>query len=58
MRARSTLRPGQPGTKALVKQHGDRLLCVRYRYDRIRRKRYKTAEIIVDEVPPLCVNIS
>jgi hypothetical protein len=24
---------------------------VRYRYDRVRRKRYKTAEVIVDEAP-------
>jgi hypothetical protein len=51
MRARSTLRPGQPGTKALLRQYGDRLLYVRYRYDRARRRRYKTAEVIVDEVP-------
>ena len=49
MRARAKLQPGQPGTKALVKIYGDRLVCVRYRYDRERQKRYKTVEIIVDE---------
>jgi hypothetical protein len=49
MRARSKLRPGQPGTLKLVKQFGDRLVCVRYRYDALKRRRYTTAEIIVDE---------
>jgi hypothetical protein len=49
MRARAKLPPGQPGTKALVKIYGDQLVCVRYRYDRARRKRYKTVERIVDE---------
>ncbi len=34
-----------------MKQYGDRLLCVRYRYDRVRRKRYKTAKVITDEAP-------
>ena len=49
MEARSTLRPGQKGTKKLVARFGDRLICVRYRYDAQRRKRYKTVELIVDE---------
>jgi hypothetical protein len=49
MRARSKLKPGQPGTRKLVEQCGDRLLCVRYRYDALKRRRYTTAEIIVDE---------
>jgi uncharacterized protein YqiB (DUF1249 family) len=48
-RARSKLKPGQPGTRKLVEQYGDRLLCVRYRYDVLKRRRYTTAEIIVDE---------
>jgi len=49
MRARSKLKPGQPGTLKLGKQFGDRLVCVRYRYDALKRRRYTTAEIIVDE---------
>jgi len=49
MRARSKLRPGQPGTRKLVAQYGDRLVCVRYRYDALKRRRYPTAGIIVDE---------
>jgi hypothetical protein len=36
-------------SKALVKIYGDQLVCVRYRYDRERQKRYKTVELIVDE---------
>lgn len=48
---RKVLRPGQRGTKKLVSQHGDRLLCVRYRYDDRAGKRVKTAEIIVAETP-------
>lgn len=49
MRTRLTLRPGQRGTKQLVEEYGDRLVCVRYRYDDKQRKRYKTVELIVDE---------
>jgi hypothetical protein len=51
MRARAKRLPGQPGTKALLKTYGDRLVCVRYRYDRAQRKRYKTVELIVEEAP-------
>jgi hypothetical protein len=48
-------KPGEPGTHNLLKRFGERLVCVRYRYDPIRHKRYKTAEIIVAEedwLPP------
>ena len=31
-------------------KYGDRLVCVRYRYDEQRKKRYKTVELIVEEV--------
>jgi hypothetical protein len=48
MRIRLVRRPGQYGTKALVEQYGDRLVCVRYRYDQRTRKRYKTVELIVE----------
>lgn len=51
MRTRLTLAPGLPGTKALVAEYGERLICVRYRYDAGRRKRYKTVELIVEESP-------
>jgi len=49
MPARAKRLPGQPGAKALLKIYGDRLICVRYRYDREQRKRYKTGELIVEE---------
>jgi hypothetical protein len=50
LRTRLTLRPGQPGTRKLVDQYGERVVCVRYRYDQCTRKRYKTVELIVEEV--------
>lgn len=50
MRIRLVRRPGQFGTKPLVAKYGKSLVCVRYRYDRQTKKRYKTAEIIVEEV--------
>ena len=43
------LRPGQKGTKQLLAQYGDRLICVRYRYDAQRKKRFKTVELLVAE---------
>lgn len=45
----TTLRPGQKGTLALLKSYGEQLICVRYRYDKARGKRYKTVELIVEE---------
>ena len=51
MRVRLKLKPGQRGTKHLLKQFGDRLVCVRYRYDEKARKRYKTVELIESEEP-------
>jgi hypothetical protein len=38
METRLTLRPGMPGTKKLQARFGDRLVCVRYLYDRERRR--------------------
>ena len=49
MRTRLTLHPEQRGTKHLLAQYGDRLVCVRYRYDEQRKKRFKTVELIVEE---------
>ena len=51
MKVRLTLRPGRRGTKKLLHELGDRLVCVRYRYDKDAGRRLKTAEIIVDERP-------
>jgi hypothetical protein len=49
MHIRSTVHPGQRGTKKLLAQYGERLVCVRYRYDGKRQKRLKTVELIVEE---------
>lgn len=51
MKANTHLKPGQKGTKRLFEQYGDKLLCVRYRYDEKRQVRLKTVEIIVSETP-------
>lgn len=49
MQTKLTRKPGQKGTKALTALYGDKLVCVRYRYDLEKKRRYKTAEIIVEE---------
>ena len=49
MDVKTKLRPGENGTKGLLKQYGEQLVCVRYRYDKARQKRYKTVELIIDE---------
>ena len=48
-RVRLHLKPGQKGTKQLLAQYGDRLICVRYRYDAQRKERFKTVELLVAE---------
>jgi len=49
MITRLKLKPGQRGTKALVEQYGDALVCIRYRYDAVSRTRIKTVELIVEK---------
>jgi hypothetical protein len=51
MKSYCHLKPGQNGTKRLLEQYGERLLCVRYRYDETRKARFKTVELIVEERP-------
>jgi hypothetical protein len=41
------LKPGKKGMKQLLAQYGDRLVCVRYRYDTQRKKWCKTVELII-----------
>ena len=48
-RVRLHRKPGQKGTKQLLAEYGDRLICVRYRYDAQRKKRLKTVELLVAE---------
>ncbi|GAK50677.1 hypothetical protein U14_01910 [Candidatus Moduliflexus flocculans] len=48
---RRTLLPGQSGTKKLLREYGERLICVRYRYDEARNVRVTTVELVVEEIP-------
>lgn len=48
---RLTLRPGMPGTKRLLDQYGDRLICVRYLYDEATSTCLKTVELVVEKAP-------
>ena len=49
MRTRLTLSPDQCRAQQLLAQYGNRLVCVRYRYDEQHKKRCKTVELIVAE---------
>ncbi|MEE4239019.1 MAG: hypothetical protein V2I51_20045 [Anderseniella sp.] len=49
MLTKTTLKPGQKGTKGLTKKYGDRLVCVRYKYDQETGRRYTTVELIEEE---------
>lgn len=51
MKTHTHLKPGQSGTKRLVEQYGDALLCVRYRRDEQRGVTLKTVELVVGEIP-------
>ena len=44
---RKTLRPGERGTRKLLKVYGDALVAVCYRHDEAAGVRLKTAEIVV-----------
>jgi len=49
MRTRLTLHPHQDGAKQLREQYGERLVCVRYRYDEARKERWKTVELVIEK---------
>jgi hypothetical protein len=51
MKAFAHLKPGQKGTRRLTEEYGERLLCVRYRFDALRGVKLKTVELIVAETP-------
>jgi hypothetical protein len=48
---RRKLQPGQAGTRKLWAEYGEKLFCVRYRYDAANKRRIKTVEIVIDERP-------
>ena len=49
LRTRQSLRPGQPGTRSLLRRFGNRLVRVRYLDDPASGRHLKTVELIVDE---------
>lgn len=49
METRTTLKPGDRGTRKLVERFGKRLVRVRYRYDPVAGVRYTTVELVVAE---------
>ncbi|MEZ4748806.1 MAG: hypothetical protein R3C41_22280 [Calditrichia bacterium] len=49
MKTLKKINPGEAGSKKLMKRYGDALVCVRYRYDADRQRRFTTVELIVDE---------
>src|SRR5262245_22266617 len=49
MRTRLTLHPHQDGAKQLRARYGERLVCVRYRYDETKKQRWKTVELIIEK---------
>jgi len=49
METKRKLMPGQPGTKKLIEKYGEKLICVRYRYDPKQKRKIKTIELIVEE---------
>ena len=51
MKTTKKVKPGLKGTKRLVEQYGDKLVCVRYRDDFKNQRKIKTIELIIDERP-------
>ena len=49
MEIRTVRKPGDKGTQALLQKYGERLVCIRYRYDPVHKKRFKTIELIIAE---------
>ncbi len=49
MLVKTVRRPGERGTQKLLERFGKRLVCVRYCYDPVKRKKYKTVELIIQE---------
>jgi hypothetical protein len=49
--ARRKLQPGQAGTRKLLAEYGEKLVCVRYRYDTANQRRIKTVELVIEERP-------
>jgi hypothetical protein len=51
VRVGKTVKPGRCGSARWVTKFGDKLIAVRYRYDKRRGMRYTTVELVVDACP-------
>ena len=51
MKTIKKINPGKKGTKKLVEEYGDKLICVRYLHDYEHNRKIKTAELIISEHP-------
>jgi len=49
-KTRSCYAAGRKGTIKMYEQYGNTLFCVRYRYNRKKKLRIKTVELVVDTV--------
>lgn len=49
MDIKDILFPGEAGTRELVEEYGDKVVCIRHRHDEVHNRRVRTVEIIVDE---------
>lgn len=58
VRIAKKLAPTQAGARRLASQYGKNMVCVRYRIDDARGKRYTTVELIVDAQPIACTAAS
>ncbi len=47
-KTRLCLAAGQKGTLKQYEEYGDKLFCVRYRYNKKKKLRIKTVELVVD----------
>ncbi len=45
-----TIAPGQHGTKKLYEEFGDKLVCVRYRFDTEKKEKIKTVELVTEHI--------
>jgi len=46
-----TIISGQPGTQKWIKEYGESLVCVRYKYDLQHKRKLKTVELVVENEP-------
>lgn len=51
MEVKRKIKPGEPGTLRYMQEYAEKLVCVRYRYDKARHIRFTTIELIVNEQP-------